>query len=53
MQLLNQEVQPLADFAALVQQAFDLVEVGRQACQLLGHVDADRKRRGLVECALL
>ena len=52
MQFLDQEVQPLADLAASAQQAFDLVEVGRQPRQLLGHVDADREGGGLVERTL-
>ena len=53
MQLLDQEVEPLADLAAGLQQARDLVEVGAQARQLLGDVDADRVGGGLVERALL
>ena len=52
-QLLDQEVEPLADLAALGEQALDLVEVRAQPGQLLGDVDADREGRGFVEGALL
>ncbi len=52
-QLLDQELQALADLAALVEQARDLVEVRAQPRQLLGDVDADRVGRRLVERALL
>lgn len=45
LQLLDQEVQALADFAAGVEQAADLVEVGAQAREFLGDVDAQRVGR--------
>src|SRR5664279_441947 len=52
-QLLDDELEALADLAALVEQARDLVEVGAQARKLLGDVDADRIGRRFVERALL
>src|SRR5439155_9130367 len=52
-QLLDDELEALADLAALFQQARDLVEVRAQAGQRFSDVDADRVRRGFVEGALL
>ena len=52
-QLLDQELEALADLAALVEQARDLVEVRAQARQLLGDVDPDRVGGRFVERALL
>jgi hypothetical protein len=49
VQLLNQEVESLADFTAGSKQAIDLVEMRIQARELLGNVDAQCQRRGLAE----
>jgi hypothetical protein len=51
LQLLDQEVQPLADLAAGAQQPFDLVQVRAKTGQFLGHVDADSEGRGLAQRA--
>jgi len=47
VQFLDQEIQPLADLAALDDQPLDLVDVRAQAHQLLGHVDPDGEGRCL------
>jgi hypothetical protein len=53
VQFLDQEVQPLADLAALLDQALDLVQVGGQPGQFLGDVDADGEGGGLGQGAVL
>jgi len=52
VQFLDQEIQALADFAALLEQALDLVQVGIEAGDLLGHVDADGEGGGLGQGAV-
>ena len=46
MQFLNQEIEPLAGFAAFFQHRFDLVQVRGEPAQFLGHIDADGERGG-------
>ena len=53
MQLLDQEVQTLADVATLFEQALDFVEVRAQARDFFSHVDADGKGRGFGQGAVL
>ena len=43
VQLLDQEVQAFADFAALFQQAFDFIQMRLQPRDFFRHVDADGK----------
>src|SRR6478736_9335712 len=52
-QLLDQELEALADLATLGEEARDLVEVRAQPRQFLRDVDADGVGGGLVEGALL
>ena len=52
MQLLDEEVQALADFAALFQQAFDFIQMRLQARDFFRHVDANGKSGGFGQCAV-
>src|SRR5574343_1498113 len=52
VQLLDQEIQALAHLATGLEQTGDLVEVGDQAAEFLGHVDPDGEGRGLAQGAL-
>ena len=47
VQFLDQKVQAFADFAALLEQALDFIDMRLQARDLFSHVDADGKRGGL------
>lgn len=52
VQLLDEEVQAFADFAALFQQAFDFIQMRLQPRDFFRHIDANGKSGGFSQCAV-